>query len=213
MFVSRTRDRITIENGEHRSFDLSNPSQRRQAYDSQQQLRAEVRPPRLTIDWDQLRELVRRYPRFEVGVRTVDHVALAARGPGVARSQLFSCVAEAQCELDRPVWHFSFPYGRYTSQTKRVVEEVGLRSAEAGGNNCLINKRTDVFAMPRIDPRDSMTLFRFWTSGAYPGQVSDTCSESLESVTAALLSRPDGTGRHALGTQRDRTEKHDDACT
>ena len=78
------------------------------------------------------------------------------------------CIQDAEQQLGwRPV-HFSCPYGRSNKQIRLVVREVGLRSATASGSALLIQPGADRFALARIEPPQSMALFRFMTSGAYP---------------------------------------------
>ena len=51
------------------------------------QLRPVTRPPRTTMGWDELRKLVRAYPRIEIGSHTVDHIDLTSCDPRRARAE------------------------------------------------------------------------------------------------------------------------------
>lgn len=124
-------------------------------------------PPRLTLDWDEVRTLARRFPRFEIGVHTRDHLDLVAH-PDRAESELRACVADAEAELDAAVRHFSYPYGRANAAIRDGVERAGFRSAAVTEPAERIGPQTDRFALPRLEAPASMTLFAFRTSGVYP---------------------------------------------
>jgi peptidoglycan/xylan/chitin deacetylase (PgdA/CDA1 family) len=135
----------------------------------EEQLAPCTRPPRLTMTWDDVRHFRRRCPAIEIGVHTCNHLDLSSQSRHVARTEVKQCVADIERELGcRPV-HFSYPYSRATTQTRRLVEAAGFRSAVASGSAPLVDVETDRFALPRIAAPSSMTLFRFKTSGAYPG--------------------------------------------
>ena len=132
------------------------------------QLQPSEEPPRLTLTWDEVGELLSFHPRFEIGVHTRDHVDLVTNGGDTARQEIHACVADVERELRREVAHFSFPYGRTNDELCRVVMEAGLRSAVATEPATLICSGTNRFAMPRLEAPRDRTLFRFWTSGACP---------------------------------------------
>src|SRR5207253_11145111 len=60
--------------------------------DLAEELRPTTRPPRLTMNWDEIRELVRRYPNFAIGGHSADHVDLRAH-PGPAKGPVARWVA------------------------------------------------------------------------------------------------------------------------
>src|SRR6185503_7401563 len=62
------------------------------------EFQAAVKAPRLMLDWDGVRELTRRYPRFEIGGHTRDHLDLT-RHHGEARAQIEGCAADLRREL------------------------------------------------------------------------------------------------------------------
>jgi len=133
------------------------------------QLRPDHSPPRLTMDWTGVRALLKHYPQIAIGVHTVDHLDLTAHSQHVIEQQIGRCITDIRTELGVRAEHFSFPYGRASSRSRTAVERAGLRSAVAAGTDYLIDSSADHFALPRIDVAPTMTLFRFWTSGAYPG--------------------------------------------
>jgi peptidoglycan/xylan/chitin deacetylase (PgdA/CDA1 family) len=127
--------------------------------------------PRLMLDWDEVRALARRYPRFEIGGHTRDHIDLT-RHPGEARAQIEGCAADLRRELGPGERHFSYPYERWSAQTRQAVIDAGWASAAGAGGSPRIGPATDRYAMPRVEAPRSMTQLAFKTSGAYPGALA-----------------------------------------
>jgi peptidoglycan/xylan/chitin deacetylase (PgdA/CDA1 family) len=137
----------------------------------ERQLAPAAKPPRLTLDWDEARRLCRRYPLFEIGGHTRDHLDLT-RHPGEARAQIDGCAADLRRELGVEPRHFSYPYERWCAQTRAAVVAGGWDSAVGMGTRLRIGPATDRYAMPRVEAPRSMTQLRFKTSGAYPGALA-----------------------------------------
>ena len=135
------------------------------------QFPAAGKPPRLMLDWDEARRLLRRYPLFEIGGHTRDHLDLT-RHPGEARAQIEGCVEDLRRELGVEARHFSYPYGRWCAEARRAVIGAGWRCAVATGAAGRIGPATDRYAMPRVEAPRSMTQLAFKTSGAYPGALA-----------------------------------------
>lgn len=119
---------------------------------------AAQKAPRLMLDWDEARRLVRRYPRFEIGGHTRDHIDLT-RHPGEARAQIEGCHADLRRELGVEARHFSYPYGRSCPQSRRAVVRAGWRSAVVTDAAPV----ADRYAMPRVQAPRSMLQLRFKT--------------------------------------------------
>ncbi len=187
-FRTRTRDRLELPGRPPEGFDLRDPQAGRRAYgeasalllsagfeereamlsDWEGQLGAAGRPPRLTLTWEDARDLIRRFPRWEIGGHTRGHVDLSAHGPERAGLEIAGCAEDLRRELGLRADHFSFPYGRSTPDAVARVRQCGFRSATASGAECLITGGSDRFALARIDPLMSLLRLRFVTSGAYP---------------------------------------------
>jgi peptidoglycan/xylan/chitin deacetylase (PgdA/CDA1 family) len=139
------------------------------SHDERMRVLAEFRPPRaprLMLDWDGLRALARRYPRFEIGGHTRDHLDLT-KHRGEARAQIEGCAADLRRELGPGERHFAYPYGRWCAEVRQAVIAAGWRSAVATGAARRIGPQTDRYAMPRLEAPRSMTQFAFKTSGTY----------------------------------------------
>jgi peptidoglycan/xylan/chitin deacetylase (PgdA/CDA1 family) len=127
--------------------------------------------PRLMLDWEDVRTLVRNHPRFEIGGHTRDHLDLT-RHPGEARAQVEGCRADLRRELGIDARHFSYPYGRWDGATRQAVIDAGWSSAVAADTKGHIGPATDRYAMPRVEAPRSMTRFAFKTSSSFRGIVS-----------------------------------------
>jgi peptidoglycan/xylan/chitin deacetylase (PgdA/CDA1 family) len=124
--------------------------------------------PRLTMTWDDVRTLRRKYPSIEIGGHTRDHIDLKTHRGEVARAEIAGCADDLRRELDSEPLHFSFPYGRWCTETKQLVSSLGWHSAVADGDNNRVGGATDRFCIPRASTPLSMTQLRFRTTGAYP---------------------------------------------
>jgi peptidoglycan/xylan/chitin deacetylase (PgdA/CDA1 family) len=142
------------------------------SHDERMRLLGEIQdaaePPRLMLDWDEAHALARRYPRFEIGGHTRDHLDLT-RHPGEMRAQIEGCAADLRRELGPGERHFSYPYGRWSAETRQAVIDAGWRSAVATGAARRSGPGIDRYAMPRVAAPRSMTRFAFKTSSAYRG--------------------------------------------
>jgi peptidoglycan/xylan/chitin deacetylase (PgdA/CDA1 family) len=186
-FRTRTRERLTLPDGA--PVDLGSPAARLAAYHAfnevliaasrderearlarvVEELAPAARPPRLTLGWDEVRQLVERHPGFEIGIHTAEHTDMTAHALEPLRRELEGALATAERELGRRPRHFSFPYARDNPETRALVRSLGFASAVGSGADPLIGPSHDPFRLPRLDPRVDATLFRFQTSGAHPG--------------------------------------------
>jgi peptidoglycan/xylan/chitin deacetylase (PgdA/CDA1 family) len=136
------------------------------------QLRPATRPPRLVMTWDEVRLLRDEYPLIDIGVHTIDHVDLTACPPEELHHQTAGAAVEAARELGCAPQHFSCPYGRCSPAVSQSLRECGYRSVVADGTQVLIQAGADRLALGRVTVVPSMSLFGYFTSGAYP-RMSD----------------------------------------
>lgn len=137
--------------------------------DIELQLRPMGTPPRLTMNWDEVRELKCQYPFFDIGGHTRGHIDLRTHRGELAREQIDGCAEDLRRELGHESMHFSFPYSRWCQETRDAVSQSSWKSAVGMGDDLRIRAKSDLFAMPRVESPRTMTLLRFMTSGAYPG--------------------------------------------
>jgi peptidoglycan/xylan/chitin deacetylase (PgdA/CDA1 family) len=123
---------------------------------------------RQTLNWEEVRELARRHPRFELGIHTSNHIDLTAVPEHEAIEEVERSVDEFEMELGRRPRHFSFPYSRSTPTLRARLPSLGLRSAMAG-DGVFEADSADFFNISRFEAPPSPTQLRLWTSGAHPG--------------------------------------------
>jgi len=124
--------------------------------------------PRLTLTWDDVRTLVRQYPRIELGVHTADHVDLTAMPIESAVAEMSRCVEDFRRELGRRPLHFSFPYSRAHSTLYKRLPDLGLISAMTSAQGIETTDSINPLNLGRLESPGSMGLLGHWTSGAYP---------------------------------------------
>ncbi len=157
----------------HRQLLEARYQERKQLLD---ELRHRLAPlgfaPRLTLNWDEVRELHRKYPFFEIGGHTRDHLDLRRHHDEVARAEVNGCAEDVRRELGFQPRHFSFPYGRWCDDTRQFVIASSWQSAVGISAKIRVDETSDRFTIPRIEAPQTMTDLRFKTSGAYPGVLS-----------------------------------------
>jgi len=157
----------------HRHLLETNYQERKQLLDEiERQLAPNTRQPQLTMNWDDVRTLCRRYPTFEIGGHTRNHIDLRKHYGDAASSEINGCAEDVQREIGVSPRHFSFPYGRWCNETQQMVIAMGWRSAVGISADVRADRISDPFAIPRVEAPQSMTELRFKTSGAYPGILS-----------------------------------------
>lgn len=192
LFVCRTSDELSIPSAGLPMVNMASPSERAAALrllhgrllesdhdgrslmlrEVERQLAPAGEPPRLTLNWDEVRELRRRYPWFEIGGHTRGHVDLRRHTGEVARTEIGGCAEDLRRELRVEPEHFSFPYERWCAETRNDVIASGWRSAVGAGIAFRVVAGTDRYVIPRVEAPYTMTGLRFKTSGAYPGALS-----------------------------------------
>lgn len=184
-FETRTQHQLSLDIG---SWDLADTAQRNTAWQALiealipatyrdreclisqtlHRLQPTETPPRLLLSWDEIRTALREFPNLEMGLHGKNHIDLGNSSPEVVRSDIQGCIADYQRELGRDPVHFAFPYNRHSAHARSWLHQLGLRSAMGSGGEELIGISTDRFTLTRIDPPPERSLFRFYTSGAFP---------------------------------------------
>ena len=132
-----------------------------------EQLDAPAVPVRLTMDFDDARRCAEDYPSFELGVHSHDHLDLSAMNTDEAVKEVRRSMDVFRSELGREPEHFSFPYSRSTPDLIESLRGTGLRSAMTGEGVAPLDT-LDPFDIHRLESPQSMSLFRYWSSGAHP---------------------------------------------
>ncbi|WP_162052187.1 polysaccharide deacetylase family protein [Gloeothece verrucosa] len=136
-----------------------------------QQLQPSQTPPRLLLTWDEIRKVRQEFPKIEIGVHSTNHIDFTNHPQEIVRAEIQQSIIDFERELGHKPEHFAFPYNRHHAMSRQLVQELGLSSAVVygDGREVLVNNTSVLFALPRIEPPHSSTLFRLYTGGAFPG--------------------------------------------
>jgi peptidoglycan/xylan/chitin deacetylase (PgdA/CDA1 family) len=105
----------------------------------------------------------------EIGAHTVTHPALSLFSVAEQHEEIVGSVAALAARLGAPVHGFSYPHGRYTEDTVRIVREAGLAYAcTASPAPRDAPREPDRFALPRVmvTDVDGDGLLRILAEGA-----------------------------------------------
>ncbi|NJN67515.1 MAG: polysaccharide deacetylase family protein [Chloroflexaceae bacterium] len=79
------------------------------------------------MGWDEIRAL--RDAGMEIGAHTLNHLDLTTLGSTQASHEIAASRTHLATTLQVPVESFCYPVGRYTEETRDLVEQAGYRSA------------------------------------------------------------------------------------
>ncbi|PLX48492.1 MAG: hypothetical protein C0613_10750 [Desulfobulbaceae bacterium] len=127
-------------------------------------------PPRLTMNWHEVKSLLRSYPCFEIGGHTLEHTDLSNVSGEEAQKELITCAQRLEEELGVQPHPFSFCYGRTSDSLRRMAATAGFEAACGGeGLDPVIKAPADLFRLPRVAGPASMRRFDLLTSSANTG--------------------------------------------
>lgn len=125
--------------------------------------------PRLMMTWDDVRTLVREYPRVEIGAHTVNHLNLAANLVK-AKGEVLTSVSRIEEEAKIKVKFLACPYNRQSPGLIDLLEQLPLNAVVADNerNPVVRSGKTNSVSLPRLGAPYRTSNLRDWTSGAYP---------------------------------------------
>ncbi len=104
------------------------------------------------LTWEQIK-ILSDDPICTIGAHTVNHLALNKISEEEVIYQLSESKKILEEKLQKPVYHFAYPYGACNDFVVKKVEEVGYHTAtlSCGG---MENRRFNMYKLKRIDIRD-----------------------------------------------------------
>jgi peptidoglycan/xylan/chitin deacetylase (PgdA/CDA1 family) len=99
------------------------------------------------LNWQEVRCLAREGVEF--GAHTVTHPDLCRLAPEIVEQEILFSKMELEAQTGGPVRFFSYPYGRYTDEARRIVGQVF--EGACGTIMGRIQPDSDVLCLPRID--------------------------------------------------------------
>ncbi len=187
VFQFRSRDKCALT-CLNESFDLRKPIQLRQAYRQlkkkllaagfeerqgfleqvEEQLKPSGLPPRLTLNWDDIRLLKDEFPLFEIGVHTKNHVDLTSLNDKEVECEIGQSRQDCKNELGCEPKLFSYPYGRHNINIRNCLKKSFFLGAVSTQPTYRINWSTDRWTLPRCAGPKSLLDLKVWLSGAFP---------------------------------------------
>jgi peptidoglycan/xylan/chitin deacetylase (PgdA/CDA1 family) len=123
--------------------------------------------PRLTLDWDDVRELTASFPAWEIGAHGAAHLDCAAHCEAAVREDVKRGLDVIESNTGRRPRHFSFPYGRSNAMARECVIDLGLECAVAASPERRVVGGSDLFSIGRIDARLPISHLDFYTAGGW----------------------------------------------
>jgi peptidoglycan/xylan/chitin deacetylase (PgdA/CDA1 family) len=117
------------------------------------------------LGWDEVLALSKE--GFCIGSHGVSHANLKRIPLDAAAVEISASKRRLEEALDRPVPHFSFPYGRSTRAVRALVREAGYRTAVVTGERTS-GRFARLHHVPRlrVDGREPLEAFRRRVAGA-----------------------------------------------
>ena len=183
LFRARSQHQLSLEVG---SWDLMAKGQAAEAYQAigayliqttvaerqhlldriDAQLAPHVYPPRLTLSWEEAVQLRQQYPNILLGVHTANHLDLTAH-PDECDLELQLSIQQFETAMgDRPA-HLAFPFNRSNAEVQKQVANY-VRSAVTVAEDPVVRSDTSLYALPRLEAPNSVTLLKSWTNGGFP---------------------------------------------
>ena len=105
-------------------------------------------PNEYFLTWDEICELDQA--GWEIASHGVNHHNFVEKSHDVVRQECIASKYAIEERLNKSCLHFSYPWGQYSMQVKKIVRECGYQYAAAARHGS-ITHTTDLFALPRIN--------------------------------------------------------------
>lgn len=173
----RTPRDLGTAKGERDAYQLVSAQLLTQEYAERRRLlnhvKAELKPsrepPRLTLQWMDLRAMQREFPNVELGLHTHDHVDLSRMPLGEAIAEVRRSQEIFVSEIRHPARYLTYPYGRLMPPLVDHLADLGIEAAFVTQPTDRVTERTGVYMMPRYGVTRSLTDLKMWSRGALPG--------------------------------------------
>jgi peptidoglycan/xylan/chitin deacetylase (PgdA/CDA1 family) len=93
------------------------------------------------------------HPLIDIGLHTVNHVALNHHSAQVQESEILQNKKDLEQIVNRKITTIAYPYGEYSSTTLGIVEKIGLQAGFSVDYNP-VNKASDPFKLGRFQVKN-----------------------------------------------------------
>lgn len=115
-------------------------------------------PDEFFLTWPEVKEL--QLAGWEIGSHGVNHYNFTQVSNIILEQELTFSKRDIEMHLNVECNHFSYPWGKLSTNVKTKVEEAGYQYA-VGGRHGSINLNTDLYALPRINIAKNYSLEDF----------------------------------------------------
>ncbi len=187
-FNERTKDRLIIPEISEDVIELHDPDSTWEAYfqilkyliistyRQRTQLLASIKkqldpnqiPPRLTMNWDDVRTLLHNNKNITLGSHTCNHIDISRLDKNDILSEIKKSTEDIERETGQRPVHFSCPYSRTAENLPAVLKNLGYMTSVSDSADILINSKSYPFSLGRIAVPASLSRLAHYTSGNYP---------------------------------------------
>jgi peptidoglycan/xylan/chitin deacetylase (PgdA/CDA1 family) len=138
------------------------------------------------MSWDALREL--RDSGMCIGSHTTSHVDLTRCADSELEPEIAGSKYELERQLEIPIKHFSYPWGRFDARVLRQLQAAGYETAAAVSVNPLLPIRPwNAFTLPRVTAHPAATPAELLRSIAFPNMLRRTLSQARRPAGALAV--------------------------
>ena len=100
------------------------------------------------MNWDQILEL-HKSENVEIGNHSHSHEYLVEEKPNIIKEDILTSIKIFEEKLGRNSDFFSYPFGEYSSEFKKIIKDLGFKYA-FGQHSGVIDETKDFFELPRF---------------------------------------------------------------
>ena len=100
------------------------------------------------MNWDQIQELYKSN-LVEIGNHSHSHEYLVDENPKIIKEDILTSIRIFQEKLGKNSDFFSYPFGEYSSEFKKIIKDLGFSYA-FGQHSGVIDETKDLFELPRF---------------------------------------------------------------
>jgi len=187
-FRERTQDQLIIPEIFADQIELNDPVSRWNAYSHiskylmestyeqrteminsiKKQLLPELTPPKLTMNWDDVRNLVNNNENIALGSHTYNHIDISGTDDHTIKSEIHMSTEDIERETGQRPVHFSCPYSRTRKNLPEILLKSGYISSVSDSADLLINSKSFQYNLGRVESPVSLSRLGHYTSGNYP---------------------------------------------
>lgn len=125
-------------------------------------------PPKLTMNWDDVRTLVNKNRNITLGSHTYNHTDISNINNKIIIYEIQISTKDIERETGQRPVHFSCPYSRTANNLPAILENQGYISSVLDSTDLLIDSNSNPYFLGRVKAPYNLSRFAHYTSGVYP---------------------------------------------